>query len=40
MDGHKGLEIAVRFHKVHNGLDLRLRMSTGTAVRLSAGVVT
>ncbi len=38
VDGQKGLEIAVRFHKVHNGLDLRLRMNAGTMVCLRAWV--
>lgn len=32
MDGNKGLDVAIGFHKVHNGLDLRLRVSPGSTV--------
>ncbi len=38
VDRQKGLEIAVRFHKVHNGLDLGLWMNAGTMVSLRAWV--
>ena len=34
MDGDEGLDVAMGLHKVHNGLDLRFRMSTGTMVGL------
>lgn len=34
MDGDKGLEVTVGLHKVHNGLDLRLRVSSGSMVGL------
>lgn len=40
MDGQKGLEIAVRLRKIHNGPDLRLRVSTHSTVRLRARVTT
>lgn len=38
VDGHKGLDVAVRCHKVCDGLDLGLRVSAGSMVRLRAGV--
>lgn len=34
MDGDEGLEVSVGLHKVHNGLDLRLRVSPGSTKRL------
>lgn len=34
VDGDEGLEVAMGLHKVHNGLDLRLRVSSGSTVRL------
>ena len=40
VDGDESLEIAMGRHKVHNGLDLRLRVSPGSTVVASAGVIT
>lgn len=40
MDGDEGLEVSVGLHKVHNGPDLRLGVSPGSAVGLGAGVAT
>lgn len=37
MDGDEGLDVAVRLHKVHNGLDLGLRVSSGSTIGLRAG---
>lgn len=37
MDGEESLEVTVGLHKVHNGLDLRLGISTGSMVGLGAG---
>lgn len=34
MDGDEGLDVAVGFHKVHNGLDLRFGVSPGSVVGL------
>lgn len=39
MDGDEGLEVTVGPHKVNNGPDLRLRVSTWSTVSLGAGVV-
>jgi len=39
VNGQKGLEVAVRFHKVHNGFDFWLGMSTGSMVSLRARVI-
>lgn len=36
VDGHKGFDVAMRLNKVHDGLDLRLRVSTRSTVRLWA----
>lgn len=38
MDGQESLQVTVRLHKVHNGLDLRLGISAGSMVGLGAGV--
>lgn len=40
MDGHESLQVAMRLDKVHDGLDLRLRVSLGSTVSLRAGAVT
>lgn len=37
MDGEEGLDVSVRLHKVHNGLDLGLRFSLRAMVGLGAG---
>lgn len=34
VDGDEGLDVSVGFHKVHNGFDLGLRVSSGTMVGL------
>ena len=36
MDGDEGLHVAVGLDKVHDGLDLRLGVGAGSAVRLGA----
>lgn len=37
VDGHEGLDVTVGPDKVHDGLDLRLGVSAGSAVGLRAG---
>lgn len=32
MDGDEGLDVAMRLHEVHNRLDLRLRVCTGSTI--------
>lgn len=39
VDGHEGLDVAMGLHKVHNGLNLGLRVSPGSTVGLRTGVV-
>lgn len=40
VNGHKSLDVAMRFHKFHNGFDLWFRVSAGSTVGLRAGIAT
>lgn len=40
VDGDEGLDVSMALHKVHNGLDLRFRVSPGSTVGLGARVAT